>query len=128
MKKIGGLEMVLRNLNKVRIEADSEIKARLMRAALLVKRRSLEKTPIDTGNLRGSAYVEVYSKRIGRETAEIGYTAAYAAIVHERQERKDGSPIQFSAPGTGAKFLERALVESENDIKDILSAPMEALK
>lgn len=120
--KIMGMKTVLRNLNK-EIEKIKHVSAgRLYEAGLLVKNRSVKKTPVKTGNLRGSAYVTL-EKGMGsfenKASVEIGYTASYAAYVHEMPEH-----FSFSKAGTGPKFLERALLESQKDILRILNKKM----
>jgi len=117
-----------------------------------VKARSLVQTPIDTGNLRASAYVVggktgkqvQLSRTISRTIKEgmkgeghkytggaspkieslmatkdpwavIGYTASYAAFVHEMDR-------VYKAPGTNWKFLENAVNESREDIIKIIKA------
>jgi hypothetical protein len=63
--------------------------------------------PIDTGELRGSAYNEARARR-GSVVAEVGYgkggEAPYAVFVHEH-------PELYHKPPTQAKFLQRAMDE-----------------
>ena len=51
-----GLNEVLRNLNKEIVALKQRTTAGLWEAGLEVKRRSMELTPVDTGNLRASHY------------------------------------------------------------------------
>lgn len=74
----------------------------------VVRRAAYPLTPYEHGNLRKSQYATVYGSEheVG---VEIGYTAAYAPYVHEIDKN-------YLTPGTGWKFLERALQQSEQEI------------
>ncbi|MEW5725093.1 MAG: HK97 gp10 family phage protein [Thermodesulfobacteriota bacterium] len=110
--RIGGQRSVIRNLRKAIAQIEGATAEGLREAALLVKNRAVKITPVDTGNLRNSAYVEM--GEVGPKTvAEIGYTASYAPFVHEINKR-------YRAPGTGWKFLETALKQSVADILAII--------
>lgn len=96
----------------------------LFEAAEFIKDESNALAPVDTGNLRGTAYTQ----QSGLNAREIGYTAKYAKWVHEMVSQKlKGKPrenfgktregIEFGG-GTGKgfywdsgepKFLEKAL-------------------
>ena len=106
--KITGAKTVQFNLNKEILKIRGRTKAGLRAAALIVKRDSVKITPIDTSNLRGSAYTET-GGTIAMPTATIGYTAAYAPFVHEIKKN-------YKAPGTDWKFLERSLKKNEQTI------------
>ena len=110
--RLTGTERVLANLNREILGIKGRTRAGVMKAALLVKNRSVKRTPVDTGNLRASAYVQEW--RIGKGPgAEIGYTAAYAPYVHEIDKA-------YRKPGTSWKFLEKALRESRKEILEII--------
>ena len=77
-----GLSQINRNLNKEIKKIKGRTKAGLWQAALMVRKQSQELTPVDTGNLRGSAFTDSYDTQKGPD-AVIGYTASYAPYVHE---------------------------------------------
>ncbi len=66
-----------------------------------IKARAVELAPLDTGDLRKSAYV----KTMSNGAVEVGFSARHAIAVHESTERqyRHGQ----------AKFLEQAIVESK---------------
>jgi hypothetical protein len=103
--QIRGMSKVLKNLNReikgIAMRSEAGMKA----AALLIKGRSQRNTPVDTGNLKASAYIKVGRNIIQGPWAEIGYTASYAPFVHETHR----DPKKF-------KFLERAFRNSQRDI------------
>jgi hypothetical protein len=74
-----------------------------------VGEKSQEYVPYRTGELHDSFYLEASTSR-GRATAEIGYARGgnphYAVFVHENLEMHHRPPTQ-------AKFLQRALEESQ---------------
>ena len=55
--KITGLQKVIVGLNKALKKVKNKTTAGMLEAAVLVKGESLRITPIDTGNLRNSAYI-----------------------------------------------------------------------
>ena len=75
--------------------------------------------PLDTGELRDSSYISS-EKTADKYTVKIGYgkdgKAPYAVYVHEIGPYKNPT-----TPGTGYKFLERAVTETEADIAQIVA-------
>ena len=102
-QNVKGLDKVLRNVNKELNKISSRCERGVYKGALYIKARALEKTPIDTGNLRGSCYLD---PPYPNPTIEIGYTADYAIYVHEIDKN-------YKAPGTSWKYLEKALNENK---------------
>lgn len=107
-----GLDVVLANLNKEILKTGVRSRAGMRKALLIVRRRSVQLTPIDTGNLRNSAFTEVEESQVfGRITGTIGYTAEYAPEVHETNKHYRRGQW---------KFLETALVESHDAILEAI--------
>ena len=77
----------------------------LLAAGVVIEKQAIENAPKDTGNLRSSAYTQATDTG-----AQVGFTAEYAAIVHENME------ANFKVGG--AKFLERAMNEKEQEALD----------
>lgn len=107
---ITGTDKVLRNLNRQILGIQNRTKGGMHHAALVVRKRSQELTPVDTGNLKASAYTEVYNTVEGAG-AVIGYMAGYAPYVHEIN--KNYTVGQW-------KFLETALKEKSREILEII--------
>lgn len=112
-----GADKMLRRFNREVQQIKGRTRQGMRAAALLVRRESQKICPVDTGNLRGSAYTEVYDNLRKGPGAEIGYTAYYAPYVHEMPE-----DFNFKRPGSGPKFLERALLENTERIKTIITS------
>lgn len=108
--KVIGLEEVLDNLHREVGQIKGRTMAGLMEAGLKIQRSSQKRVPVDTGNLKASAYTR--KARDGSESVEIGYTAAYAVFVHEDMEA--------SHPVGQAKFLESALMDNQSAIVEII--------
>ena len=71
--------------------------------------KSKEYVPVDFGVLRNSGNVEkpvISAEKIEVTLSYGGAAAPYALIVHE-----DMRPKNWSKPGTGPKYLEKAVVE-----------------
>lgn len=137
MKDIEGLDKVLKNLNKEIGKIEGRSKQGMIAGGIIVKNKSLPITPVDTGNLRSSNYVlwrggseskpafkskeaakmaqehgaamSASASAIGDLEVEIGFTAYYAAKVHET--------LRHYRQGAW-KFLEQAIKISASEILD----------
>lgn len=110
--KVTGEKEVLASLNKSIREIKGKTKAGIMDALLYVEEESIVRTPVDTGNLRGSFYKTLLSFRGDKIAGEIGNTAEYALYVHEDLD---------AAHTVGeAKFLENVLIEKSKTILNII--------
>lgn len=103
---LGGLDVVLGNLNQQIKQIGVRSRGGMRKALLIVRRDSVKLTPVDTGNLRNSAFTEVEEEG-GQISGVIGYTADYAAEVHETD--KNYKRGQW-------KFLETALAQNHDAI------------
>lgn len=113
--KVHGVPELIRNLDR---EFKREIRANargLHRLGERVLEVAIPKTPKETGFLRGEIdplQVYVSDGTVGLGPAvEVGYKASYAALVHEIGAAPSGKAIDYTTPGTGWKFLERAVQE-----------------
>lgn len=69
-----------------------------------IKSASDLKTPIDTSTLINSGYVEVQDSSSGK-VGRVGYTASYAAAVHNASGKLDGQPrADFGVTRAGVAF------------------------
>ena len=109
MAKVTGLDNVLKNLNTEIRAIENRTGDGLLAAALFVQGESQEDTPQRKGVLVNSAFSDVDRDNL---VARVGYTAKYAPYVHEMP-----SSFNYTKPGTGPKFLEKAI---KNNIKTIL--------
>lgn len=123
---VKGANEVLTNLRQLEAKKRNARRKALTRIGLKVKADSISLTPVDTGNLRQSAYTEV--DRDVKVT--IGYTAAYAPFVHEAMEKLRGAP-RTSGTGKGFywdggenKFLDKAVKRNAKFIMDELAKAM----
>jgi hypothetical protein len=168
-----GLEKVLQNISDSVKDIEGATVSGLLEAGLLVKGDAQRITPVDTSNLKASAYViwgggkkrtkiqksalapnfKSQSKKSTRKVdvgamsaqhvkilnerskpssapfAEVGYTANYAAKVHEdlnashvkKGRRKVfGRSVKASVQIGQAKFLEQAFIQNARKIKSII--------
>ena len=131
IKMVIGLEKILRNLNTEIKQIKGDVRVGVLEATINVLGDSLPMTPIDTGHLRNSAYIDdanqkelaigtkegaVVQKTINLRTdyVKVGYRANYALAVHEINKN-------YKAPGTGWKFLEKALKRNFKTILKIIA-------
>lgn len=114
--EITGLEEVMARLNAEIEKIEGRTKAGLWEAALMVRREAQKLCPVDTGNLKASAYTLAYQTPEG-PGAEVGFTASYAAAVHE---------INANYTVGEWKFLETALKKLESEIPKVIASRAEA--
>jgi len=82
-------------------------RAILQKTTLVVSEEEMKITPKDHGDLRKRLYARLNEQGTAVVTGTAG--CAYAAAVHERLLSKSGNAIQYTVPGTGPKFIERAI-------------------
>lgn len=100
-----GLNEIFNAFDAVSKELAQARKRAFTRIGLIVKADAVKNAPIDTGNLRGSAFTNVEDDGVS-----IGFTASYAPFVHEMVDMKTADGRK------GPKFLERAVKENEQRI------------
>jgi len=89
IKKLSGMPQVLWKLKSSQgIVADSILRG-LTAAGLFLQRESQKIVPVQTGNLKNSAFTRHAGAGIHTDVI-VGYTAAYAAYVHEDPTRVHG--------------------------------------
>ncbi len=124
-----GIENVMRNLNKDLEKKKLQSLRGYIRVGGLINREVMTVSPtvpIDEGHLRASWFVSFMTDLVTRNTGmQFGFTANYAMYVHERVEGAvwgDGvvGKINWSAPGTGPKFLESAIKRNTDRILQIM--------
>ena len=138
MDGVKGFDQVMKNLNEQIEGIKDRTMAGLLEASYKIQRQANKKVPVDTGNLVGSSYVR--KNQDGSLGVEIGYTAIYAAWVHEMiSMRLKGQPrenfgktkkgVEFGggtgkgtywAPNGEAKWLENTVRLNEKEIVRIV--------
>lgn len=128
---VEGLNKVVLELNRAIEQIANRSEAGLYEGAMLIKAAAMKKTPVDTGNLRKSAYIDRVS-RIGAGQSSkfmpvvfIGYSAVYALYVHENVEQRWKGRKRISGTKKGhywdsgePKFLEKAIIEKRKAVID----------
>jgi hypothetical protein len=71
----------------------------------------IPKTPKDKGDLKGSKLIKIGVEDMSNIIIEAGFNIEYASYVHElvRLEAYGEKGINWSEPGSGAKYLESKL-------------------
>ena len=106
-----GRSKVLNKLNREISKIRGASRKGLLKASILIKERSMKKTPVDEGNLQASHYIKMRGDK-NQPLAKIGCTAKYAIYVHENLEARHTNGE--------AKFLENAIKESEREVLTII--------
>ncbi len=126
---IYGMDLMMRNLNKNLEKKKLQSLSGFQRVGGLINREVMTVSPtvpIDEGHLRASWFVEFMTDMVTRNIGmRFGFTANYAMYVHERVE---GAPwgdgvvgnINWSAVGSGPKFLESAIKRNTDKIMLIM--------
>lgn len=118
---VSGQEEIIRNLNaEIRKMTDRSRKG-MRTAALIVRRESMERTPVEFANLKGEHYTEVWDEPGIGISAEVGtgtdVSRGYAIYVHEILDNRH-------TVGQ-ARFLATALIVKS---KEVLQAIIDAVR
>ena len=105
--RVEGMDEVLARLNSEIGKIEGAGMDGLLDAGLQIQSVSQSRTPVDEGNLKGSAFTR---KENGGVVT--GNTAAYAIYVHEN--------LEATHTNGQAKFLESALRDNESQIVEIV--------
>lgn len=129
IQRVRGVGTVLSNMKGQQQSILNQMSVNLRRAGAFVQRESQKRVPVNTGQLKNTAF----TRRTGPLTVHVGYTAAYAMFVHENVEMKlKGQPRPSTRAGTSqgrywdpqgrgqAKFLENAYRENIDQIRRII--------
>jgi hypothetical protein len=122
MSRVTGLRDTLNNLNAEIARIEGRSMAGLVAAGAYIKRESVKLAPVDTGNLRGSSFMNTQPSSV-----EIGFGALYASFVHENVEMKLKGLARTSGSGKGRywdsgepKFLEKVINRQEEILQIIV--------
>ena len=116
-----------RALSDLAPEVTKEVEAGLYAGGLVIQAEAQKNTPVEFGNLRGSAYTQ---RAMFGSGVEVGYSAEYAIYVHENMEQTLAGEPRQSGLGTywnpgGPKVLERAVTEKADEVLDQVRARVE---
>lgn len=119
--KVEGMQALQEKLTQIATDAPEALGKASYASGLLIQREAQKKVPVETGNLRGSAYTQRSVKGV-----EVGFSAEYAIFVHENMEQKLKGEPRPSGLGTywnpgGPKFLEKAVSDNVKELIDLVS-------
>jgi hypothetical protein len=86
MIKMSGMSQVLTKLKKATSLTKDNLSRGLVRGGQFLQAESMRIAPVQTGDMRGSAF----TRKITRYHVVVGYTAPYAAFVHENPNAAHG--------------------------------------
>ena len=122
--RIEGLNRVLDRLDKEIMAIKNRTSKGCLEVVAYV-RRDMDKTPplipIRTSNLINSWFATPIRDSADRFGVEFGFQANYAAFVHEMLDEVYGKKINWSRPGSGPKFFEKALDRNHDEILQIIA-------
>lgn len=91
MIKLTGLKTVLSNLKKATRNISQGASRGLVKGGQFLQGESMKIVPVQFGNLRGSAF----TRRMALFHVIVGYTASYAAFVHENPDAAHGKDFNI---------------------------------
>ena len=97
--RVTGLAQLRLSLGRIGGRLEAALAEGLLEAGETLKERSQQLVPVETGELRDSAFVR-QDRRGRRPAVEVGYDAEHALTVPEDLDAEH-------APGESSKFLER---------------------
>lgn len=116
--RVKGLDQVIANLNSEIGNIEGATVGGLLAAGLIIQAEAQGMTPVDTGNLKDSAFTR---KAPENEFAvEIGFSAAYAIYVHEDLDA-------YHEVGQ-AKFLEVAVENKQQEALQVIAQHVKVKK
>ncbi|MDN2486429.1 HK97 gp10 family phage protein [Kosakonia sacchari] len=103
--KVKGISQAKKRLNDIINDVQGRKAIRALQSALiLIGTRAAYYTPIDTSTLINSQFREIDANGV-RITGRIGYSANYAAYVHEMSGKLKGQPrAHFGTTRSGEQF------------------------
>ena len=111
-----GLDEVLANLSREVQAIEGRTREGMTEVGMFIEGEAVEITPQRKGVLANSAFHDTDSGVAGSgPRVRIGYTAKYAPYVHEMPES-----FNYTKPGTGPKFLEKAIKRNLRTILEII--------
>jgi len=114
---VTGVPGVINGMKAVKKGLEGELRLGLIRAGLFIQRESMLIVPVDTANLKNSAFTR--ARGFGALTVvTVGYTAAYAVYVHEDENATHKA-------GKENKFLESVVRNKRKIILGIIKGAME---
>ena len=130
--RVKGVKPMQRKMREARARVERDALLALTTEAKTVMRKANSLTPKKEGDLRASAETD-RARREGRMLlvtmgfGRSGPSAAYALAIHEHPSQHSppswgSKPIKFTTRGTGHKYLERPLRESEAGMNDRIAA------
>jgi len=112
MTRVLGLKKTMALLKQESLETNKRVRRGMIKGGLFLQRKSQQVAPVDTGNMKNSAFTR--GKGQGRKfEVTVGYTASYALFVHENLNMRH-------KPGKEAKFLEGPLRKHRREIDQII--------
>ena len=108
-------ETVSSRLKRLGKDMDRNAELGLLFASEHVYSEVSEIIPVDTSTLANSKITPLIVREKASRTAYIGYSAKYAAFVHEMPDT-----VNFKKAAAKNKFLERTLNQEKNEILRIL--------
>lgn len=115
--KVEGLSLLQRGLMTVSRKYNKGYQAALEAALLRVLNTATAYCPIDTGYLRSTGFTQITGSGFNTR-GYVGFSAEYAMYVHENVHHS------FKAPGTSAKYLEKAIERHKKEIPAMIAESM----
>lgn len=121
IRHVSGVSNVVKNIRKAQKAHERGVAIGLIRAGLFAQRKSQQVVPVDTGNLKGSAFTRAEGQGFNTDV-HVGYTASYAIYVHERLDLRH-------KPGKQAKYLSQPVEQHKDEIvKIVVDSALKAFK
>ncbi len=126
--KLVNAKSVMRKFKRLSKEGQKQLERGLVKGGFFLQRKSQQMVPVNTGNLKASAFLK--KEGSGRTTeVRVGYTAKYALWVHEmpmklkgqKRKGKKAKGKYWDPQGRASnKFLEKPARMYRKEIKQII--------
>lgn len=111
--KVTGVKSVLKNLTNARTVVVDRVGRGLVKGGLFLQRKSQEIVPVQFGVLKASAFTRRFGSGLDTDVV-VGYTAEYAAVVHENPNVTHGREFnaKHATEMTAATSRKKSTVKS----------------
>ncbi len=90
LKQVKGMQSILKKMSSARAKIGGDVGRGLKRGGLFLQGKSMDIVPVQLGNLKNTAFCRNVGGTGTKADVVVGYTALYAAVVHEDLEKTHG--------------------------------------
>lgn len=95
INRVTGAKEIIQKMRASKTTLDTGLSAGLKRGGLFLQNKSMKIVPVQLGNLKNSAFCRNVGGTGSKTDVIVGYTATYAAVVHEDLDKTHGEAFNI---------------------------------